>query len=675
MNTFFSHLAKCLLVLAVTFSGLASAATWQITNSSSFNNAVRFANHGDILSFNLASPKVLTLSGSIRITKNITIKGNGSTIQAPVNYLKSIYIDTDNVAFEDLIFKGFRGQEVLDIHANTVNITRCRFIDNIQSGHGGAIFMRKKPGAAVSELNILSSEFTNNRVPSSRNGGAIYVNSGTQLNVYNSIFKDNKAIGGGGGAITVIGNGNAPHTITNSTFTNNESDAGGAIFTLSSDFKLSGNTFANNRAARQGSAVYIHQTGATVDIHRSTFVNNHSSSSTTTISDAIYVGANTLNMSNNVIVGRTSHALCEVASNGSINAKYNVTTDNSCDGSTPVNNQNVASFSLSSVISSILSDNGCANKVGPTNDASSRCAETLILPANSPAINVGMSPDLSATSWDQRGDGYPRITNGAEDAGAIAHMPAGTPLRQINLATQPSGLSPQQAAAFCSPSPVPSGWTVRCRATSNNANITFTGFSGDCTSATNTCNLTAVNSAKNIVATFNASSLHTITTGFSPNNGGTFSCDKAMAASGEIVTCTAVPNAADGYVLLNFDNQNCVVDANDPNVCRFTNVTANQSITATFRAPTSYTITTASTPMNAGTFSCDQSSATSTATVTCTANPDASQGYVLVNFDNANCVVDANNANVCRFSNLSANQSVTATFLKSMAIFSNGFEN
>ena len=159
----------------------------------------------------------------IKINKNITINGNGYTIDA--NKLGTIF----NVGY-DVIF-------------TLANVTLANA--NVDS-EGGAIDISY--GKLVFLKNVT---FVNN---SAQSGGAIY-NDGASLNVSDCSFDNNVASYNDGGAIY---NAGASLNVSGCVFVNNSAErTGGAIYNYDgSGFTVSNSTFVNNNASNDCSAIY-----------------------------------------------------------------------------------------------------------------------------------------------------------------------------------------------------------------------------------------------------------------------------------------------------------------------------------------------------------------------------------------------------------------------------------
>jgi len=205
-------------------------------------------------------------------------------------------------------------------------IQNSTFTGNHNDGRGGAIYndntITSYDYHSIGTLSIDNSTFTGNYANS--DGGAIYNKAGL-LNVTNSSFVNNRSNLGFGGAIynqyldddgiiyeailnvtdtSFTGNqaeyggaifSNAPtDTITNSNFNNNSStQEGGAIYNIYS-LTLTNSNFTNNSAGTKGGAIYIYGGNLNIkaDAGTSTFTGNTAGG----VSNAIYNDGGTVNL-------------------------------------------------------------------------------------------------------------------------------------------------------------------------------------------------------------------------------------------------------------------------------------------------------------------------------------------------------------------------------------------
>ena len=204
----------------------------------------------------------------ISIAKNITVDGNGYTINA--KKASGIFnINATNVVLNNIVFVNAVSDNGVGgaIYSNGVlNITNCRFIDcispiysrsnltiinssfegNINDYDGGAIY-------SAGSLVVRDSNFTGN-VANYGRGGAIYSDGDLTVSLCN--FRDNNLLDwdhygyGVGGSIYSKG----VSKIINSSFENSSAEEGGAIYSAG-DLTVVNCSFSRN-FAEEGGAIY-----------------------------------------------------------------------------------------------------------------------------------------------------------------------------------------------------------------------------------------------------------------------------------------------------------------------------------------------------------------------------------------------------------------------------------
>ena len=206
-------------------------------------------------------------SEGIIINKNITINGNGHTIDG--NYATRIfYINATNVFLNNITFiNGWTqdsGGAIIDRDINldfmygpqNIEINDCTFINCAANTFGGAIYLNHN-------LSIRNSDFINN---SAGCGGAVFIwNDFNNFLIENSRFLNNFFLADGqstwvkgGGAIFV---GCSKLSIRNSTFTGNratnDGECGGAVLCYESvTGSMDDSIFLDNHAGK-GSTFYF----------------------------------------------------------------------------------------------------------------------------------------------------------------------------------------------------------------------------------------------------------------------------------------------------------------------------------------------------------------------------------------------------------------------------------
>ena len=245
------------------------------------------------------------LTDGIIINKNITINGNGYSInaneQSRIFNLKGsdLKIALNNITFTN--GNANNGGAIYHGDKNPIDITikNCNFKNNTAINDGGAVHL-KSTGLIIMENNnftnniagfeggaiyssgenmkILNSNFTAN-IAKTR-GGAM--STGKNTEIYNSIFKNNY-VSTYGGAISTGENSNVNQSI----FINNTAENSGGAINVKQDktITISNSHFIGNIATNEGGAV---KAGSTTIIN-SNFTNNKANDKN---GGAVYLGAN-----------------------------------------------------------------------------------------------------------------------------------------------------------------------------------------------------------------------------------------------------------------------------------------------------------------------------------------------------------------------------------------------
>ena len=344
------------------------------SGTGSLRQAIATASGGESITFDasLSGQTIPITSGTLLILKNMTIDGSALASQVTIdgndNWRVFAVGGGVTAALKNLIVTG--GWYNADGGAGLVNNGTLTITNSIFSYHtadnqfGGAILNNN-----TGNLTIIGSTFSNN---SAFGGGAIA--NYNQLTVKNSTFINN---GGGstdsGGAIYTDGDPGVPLTqITNSTFSGNTANTGGALWSSRTQ-TITNSTFSGNVA------------------------NNPNSGG------AVWQDSETLNYANNIIANSTNGD-CRVLSTIGTNIN-NLVEDGSC----------AASLSGDPNLDTL------ANNGGPT--------QTFALLPGSPAINKGdddiCDDNPGPNNLDQRGIARP---NGDHcDLGAYEHVDTGAP--------------------------------------------------------------------------------------------------------------------------------------------------------------------------------------------------------------------------------------------------------
>ena len=176
----------------------------------------------------------------VKITKEITIKGNGFTISGN-NTVREFHLGGPvTVTLNNITFANGNATDggAIYIGSGNVNINNCAFKNN-NATNGGAIYGGESRDYFTT---IKDSTFENNNAT---NGGAIF-NNWINLNVDNTIFRNNNAETGG--AIYHAGREGADVKISNSKFEENTAKNATSIFMDSDSLYLENNTINTESA-------------------------------------------------------------------------------------------------------------------------------------------------------------------------------------------------------------------------------------------------------------------------------------------------------------------------------------------------------------------------------------------------------------------------------------------
>ena len=205
---------------------------------------------GDGGNINLSKSRYSIDSGyTISITQPGTIDGNGTVIDMLGSNFQLFRVNSKGVNFRNITFvnSNYNHDGGVIYFEKPGNIEYCTFMNNT-GGNGGAVFYR-------SNATIDHCVFINNTAQYC--GGALYLDSTSDYGtVKNSIFSDNNAIRGEGGAINMD-----KGEIKNCTFIYNDAaESGGAVY-FNDDGEVNYCNFNYNTALNDGGAVYFKRNG------------------------------------------------------------------------------------------------------------------------------------------------------------------------------------------------------------------------------------------------------------------------------------------------------------------------------------------------------------------------------------------------------------------------------
>ena len=192
------------------------------------------------------------ISGS-NFTYNVAYY-NGAVLMSSVQGSVVDCIFANNVATDSAGALGWSKKE-------NGSIVGSKFVNNCAS-IGGAVFLN-----SGSDFLIMDSIFENNTV--SEKGGAVFWDSGNEGGIVGSSFIGNRADGYGGAVFWDSGN---EGDISGCLFKNNEAYDGGAIYVEDGNIDVLNSKFISNTANRTGGAIIFN--GDELSISGSDFINN-----------------------------------------------------------------------------------------------------------------------------------------------------------------------------------------------------------------------------------------------------------------------------------------------------------------------------------------------------------------------------------------------------------------
>ena len=208
------------------------------------------------------NPNEFSAPRGIIISKNLTINGNGYTING-TGLIRIFNIMSGHVKINNITFvegKADYGGAIYASSADGVVISNCEFKNNKATFNGGAIYLKS------SNSNITGCRFYNNQI--SQNYGSAVSCEGQNDCIISCEFINNHAKGEGG-SVSITGKNSL---VSNSKFINNTAYAAGAIYWSAEYGKVEGCDFINNSAENDGGAVYWIGDNGVID--KSTFKGN-----------------------------------------------------------------------------------------------------------------------------------------------------------------------------------------------------------------------------------------------------------------------------------------------------------------------------------------------------------------------------------------------------------------
>jgi hypothetical protein len=387
----------------------------------------------DVIQFQVPSSNsgVLTLTeGEIAVTDDVSIVGQGMDKTIISGNRQSRIFNVEGAAKVDLALQDmtlYQGTAQGDggavrVAGATLHAARVNFLEN-QADHGG--------GVAVIDRGGLSGEAVFDGAIFNRNtagtaGGGLYVNStqppsnGPHVLLKGTNLASNMAnspLGGGGGVAVEAGVLNAEG---NSFVANTSLGGGGGIDTgVSSTVNVMASTFHQNASTSGLGGAGILARGDLV-ISNSTITGN-SDTSGTGVGGVNHLGSSGLLLSSTIVSGNTG-----------LDAKNNPDLKTSAAAVSDGHNLVGKSNGVQGLLATDLV--GVDPQLGPLQYNGGTTASRVPL-AGSAAIGAGNNPYNA--SYDQRGAGFSRRTQGAIDIGAV-QFDAANPAPVAVIAAAPS---------------------------------------------------------------------------------------------------------------------------------------------------------------------------------------------------------------------------------------------
>lgn len=283
------------------------------------------------------------------------------------------------------------------------SVANCAAVATNGNARGGGIVA----AGSVSLLNSLVTGCTAKATDLNQQaaGGGIYAYGGVATKY--SALKGNKAMVSGSSAYHSSGGGMAisggPVWLYSSTVSENEAELGSAMIL---PVGVSSGTISNSTVSDNTSTAITIGSYVPLTLQNSTVAHNHASSRF----GGVYIGGTSLSMQSSIVANNSEGP-------NSDPSDLHVSTLGSSSISGADNLVMMATgLPLPAGVVSFTTD----PKLGPLQFNGGK-TETRALLSGSPAIGTGNNAGI--LDWDQRGNGYPRTTNGSADIGAIQFDP------------------------------------------------------------------------------------------------------------------------------------------------------------------------------------------------------------------------------------------------------------
>jgi hypothetical protein len=344
-----------------------------------------------------ASPQTITLtSGQISIADTMSVVGPAARVTISGNNTSRIFnIDVPGMSGQAVTISGLtlsNGNATSDIGGALLNndefvTLNAVFITNCSASvPGGGIGIELSTGSVTMNNCFLTSN-------SGYGGGAIFATNGASLSLTDCKISGNNSFNYSGGAIFLKPGGSL--TIIDSTISGNTAGYAGGLM-LYGTTVVRNCTVSDNNSGGAGGGIAIFN--ATLTIQNSTIAFN----SATTSGGGINNGnGSTINLASTIVANNTAPSGPDIA--GAVTANFSLISNTAGGTITGGNNK----LNVDPLLGPL------ANNGGPT-----LTHQPL---STSPCVNAGSNP--ANLNFDQRGLGFPRISYGATDIGAVQRSP------------------------------------------------------------------------------------------------------------------------------------------------------------------------------------------------------------------------------------------------------------
>ncbi|MGC3991351.1 MAG: hypothetical protein QM796_17045 [Chthoniobacteraceae bacterium] len=263
-------------------------ATLVVTNlkdsgDGSLRDTLTQAADGDVVAFASNLHGVLTLSTTVDVTVGVTIQAStpGAVILSGNNQVQILDIDDGD-----------------DTTMSNVKLVNLGFTNGLSSSAGGAIL-------DVENLTVSNCNFFSNHVTAGGGGAISIQGDGATVKLLNSRFTFNTASGEGGAVDFIAPSGNL--ISTGSVFKNNSATDGGALAVANvPTIVITGGKIADNSATHLGGGVYLSNVASAT--FNTAYITDNSVTATTSATGGagIAVSASTLKLLSSTIADNTA---------------------------------------------------------------------------------------------------------------------------------------------------------------------------------------------------------------------------------------------------------------------------------------------------------------------------------------------------------------------------------